>query len=98
MNNQRSIGNPEIEFRPEDHTYTHLATRRQVPSVTTILKVMGTYKGIDPEVLNYAAMRGTLAHRACELYDMEDLDIERLDQRLPVTSMGGLNSESARVL
>jgi hypothetical protein len=88
------VRNEHPEFQAEDHTYRHMATGRQVPSGTTILKVMGTYKDIDPETLSYAAMRGTYVHKACELYDMDDLDIERLDPPSPVMSTVGSSSGS----
>ncbi len=94
MNDLVRKGHPEIEFQAEDHTYRHLPSLRQVPSVTTILKVMGTYRDIDPETLSYAAMRGTHVHQACELYDMDDLDIERLDPPSPVMSTVGSSSGS----
>lgn len=72
--------NPEcIEFREEGHRYIHKPTGRDIPSVTQILGILDTYKGIDKSVLNYAAERGRAVHTACQLWDEDDLDLGSLD-------------------
>ena len=60
----------ELIFNEENHTY--LFRGAILPSVTTIMKPLSNvvYSHIDPEVLRFAANRGTKVHAATELYDL----------------------------
>lgn len=69
----------DIEFNPKCHEYIHKPTGRKVPSVTQILAEIRPYDGIDKGTLDNAAIRGSLVHRACELYDDNDLEITSID-------------------
>lgn len=57
-----------VEYDEETHTY--LADGVIVPSVTQVMgvKFWKKYAGIDKEVLNRAASRGTAIHAAIEMY------------------------------
>lgn len=64
------------------------------PRVTQILKSCGFYDGlshINPEVLEYARNRGTLGHKARELYDNGNLDFDSLDEILRPYIEGWIN-------
>ena len=59
-----------------DHVYRDEAGV-QIPNVTSILKDAGL---IDTSFFDaYSRDRGTLVHRACALYDRDDLDMSSLD-------------------
>ncbi|HML99645.1 MAG TPA: hypothetical protein PKD75_14330 [Tepidiformaceae bacterium] len=49
------------------------------PRVTTVLKPLGDFSMVDPEVLAHAAERGTAVHLATALYDQNDLDEGSID-------------------
>ena len=67
----------ELEYIDETHTY--LVDGVIVPSITQILKVKfgNKYAGIDKDVLNRAAEKGTKVHEAieklCKIGEIEDL-------------------------
>ena len=70
---------PELEFDERKHIYT--VNGFFVPSVTTIMRPLSeeVYGGIDEEVLNRAAARGTAVHNAIENYikfGIEDISPE----------------------
>lgn len=70
-----------LEFDEESHTY--LVDGVIVPSVTQILKVRfgHKYDGINKEVLNRAAQRGTAIHKAIEEYckgKWDNLDVKEV--------------------
>ena len=58
----------ELSFDEEKHIYK--IEGQCLPSVTTVMKPMSSsyYKGIDEDVLNKAANRGTAIHNAIENY------------------------------
>ena len=58
-----------IQFNEQKHEYTLDGVK--VPSVTEILSpiTMSGYSKINPAVLEHAAMKGTLVHEWCEMYD-----------------------------
>lgn len=67
----------ELTFEERSHTY-HLEGV-QIPSVTTIMKPLSQeyYRGINQEVLEKAAQKGTAVHNAIENflnYGIEDID------------------------
>lgn len=59
---------PELSFDEKKHIYT--LNGFLIPSVTTVMKPLSddVYGGIDEEVLNKAAARGTAVHNAIENY------------------------------
>lgn len=69
-----------IEFDPDTHTYR--VDGAVVPSVTQILAPLHDFAGIPADVLDNAADRGTAVHKATELYDLELLDEESLDDEV----------------
>lgn len=66
-----------LTFEPVEHIYHYQGER--VPSVTQVLDVIDETWRVDPLVLQRAAERGVAVHRATELDDMGDLDIDDLD-------------------
>lgn len=70
---------PELMFDERKHIYT--VNGLFVPSVTTVMRPLSedVYGGIDEEVLNRAAARGTAVHNAIENYikfDIRDIPEE----------------------
>lgn len=59
----------EIQFDEAKHEY--FVDGKQVPGVTEILSPITAsgYSKINPAVLEHAAMKGTLVHEWCEMYD-----------------------------
>lgn len=68
---------PGLTFEPVEHVYHYRGER--VPSVTQVLDVIDETWRVDPLVLRAAAERGVAVHRATELDDDGDLDIDDLD-------------------
>jgi hypothetical protein len=69
---------PALRFDEAEHRY-YLGSR-ELPSVTTILKMAGL---LNPQhYTDFARERGALAHRALEWFDQGDLDESTLDDRL----------------
>lgn len=70
------INNDVLEYIDETHTY--LVNGVIVPSVTQILhKIFPTkYEGIDPEILQKAAKRGTYVHESIQVYEETGFDSE----------------------
>lgn len=69
----------DLEFDKESHIYK--VNGKELPSVTTILKKQGLtpdYTFTDP----WYAQRGTYIHRACELWDQDNLDEDGLDNEI----------------
>lgn len=72
-----TIKDYELEYIDETHTY--LVDGILVPSITQILKVKfgNKYAGIDKEILNRAAEKGTMVHEAieklCKTGEVDDL-------------------------
>lgn len=71
---------PELTFDEPTHTYR--LDGIVVPSVTSILKVLGGYEGIPQHILDKAAARGSAIHKATEFYDNDTLDWTSLDDEL----------------
>lgn len=66
---------PELEFKEKNHTYWLYGTR--IPSVSELMRPLSDsmYKGIDAEILDLAAERGSTVHEAIEnfaKYGIED--------------------------
>lgn len=67
----------DLLFEPDAHEYKYRGL--DVPSVTTILNPLYNFDGIPKDHVEYARLRGQAVHKACELYDQNDLDIDSLD-------------------
>jgi len=59
----------QLEFNEEKHEYSIDGVK--IPGVTEILSPITAsgYSKINPAVLEHAAMKGTLVHEWCEMYD-----------------------------
>lgn len=70
----------KLTFKESNHTY--LLDGAILPSVTTILRPLSNeiYNHIDPEILRFAADKGTKVHFATELYDT--FGIYEIDENL----------------
>ena len=65
------LNDSPIRYDAIEHTYT-APDGRLLSGITRVLKErlgLGTYAGVDPEVLKRAAERGTEVHRLCEEWD-----------------------------
>ena len=65
------LNDSPIRYDAIEHTYT-APDGRLLSGITRVLKErlgLGTYAGVDPEVLKRAAERGSEVHRLCEEYD-----------------------------
>ncbi len=69
-----------LTFDPVKHEYRD--GDRVIPSVTQILAPLSDFSFVDADVLSAAQEFGTAVHRACELYDLQQLDIDALDPEL----------------
>jgi hypothetical protein len=71
-----------LTFNAEDHSYYLDGVR--LPSVTQILRGVGLidFSHVPPERLEASMKFGTAVHRACELYDFNNLDEASLDPAL----------------
>lgn len=65
-------------------THTYRFEERVVPSVTQVLKASGIidYSMIPQDVLQHKAALGTAVHKACELFDLDDLDESSLTEEV----------------
>lgn len=70
----------KIQFDEARHVY--FFDGRAVPSVTQVLKPMQNFDFVKPEVLQAAADFGTAVHMACELDDLDELDMDSVDHAL----------------
>ena len=59
-------------YRDEDHQYW--INGESVPSVTQVVDQLHNFSGGNQEALARAAARGTLIHKACELFILGTLD------------------------
>jgi len=76
-----------LQFDEASHRYT--LAGGVLPSVTTVLKPLYDFRGIDPDVLHAKAAIGTAVHRACELLDKDDLDDESDEGRAALEPIAG---------
>lgn len=65
-----------IQFIEDGHTY--LLDGNPVPSVTEILKPLVDLGRVPPETLEYKRSLGKAVHKAIDLYEHQDLDVETL--------------------
>lgn len=66
----------DLEFEPDSHVYTFGG--EIVPSVTGIISGLYDFSFVDRATLSAAADFGTAVHRACELRDLQNLDMDSL--------------------
>lgn len=67
-----------LSFDADTHTYA--LDGRRLPSVTQVMdSTVTNYAGIPPAILEYKSALGVAVHRACELYDIDDLDESSID-------------------
>ncbi len=78
---------PTVKFSPKDHRY--FVDGRPVPSVTTVLPA--NFDFVKPEYLKAAAELGTAVHKTIELYELDQLDIDNLDDVLRPYLDGWIN-------
>jgi hypothetical protein len=71
---------PQIDFDPDSHSYK--AFGKTQPSVTTILGLANSFEFVDKGLLDRAAKFGTAVHKATQLYDEHNLNIDTLDVAL----------------
>lgn len=69
-----------LTFEEATHTYRYNGV--VVPSVTQVLKPVMDLSFVDPDVLAAASAFGTAVHKACELDDLDELDVGSLDPAL----------------
>lgn len=69
-----------IEFKESTHQY--FVDGKEYPSVTTILHSLNDFSFVNKELLDRAARFGSAVHRATELYDQNELDIDSMDDAL----------------
>lgn len=65
-----------LTFDEAKHEYT--VDGRVIPGVTTILAPLMDFSMVDPALLEAGRQLGSAVHRATELYDQDDLDLETL--------------------
>ena len=71
---------PGLTFDEAAHVYRFNGV--VVPGVTGILKPLIDFTGVPPAVLEAASAFGTAVHKACELWDLDELDEDQLDAAL----------------
>jgi hypothetical protein len=75
-----------IGFDEDTHTYTLPDGRPVRANVTKILRatiLAPLYRGIDPEVIERAGIRGSYVHEACLLADTHELDVHDMHDTHP---------------
>lgn len=65
-----------LTFNADLHEYRWRG--KVVPSVTQVLDGLHSFAGVPWEVLEAARARGTAVHTACQFFDEDDLDEDRL--------------------
>ena len=66
----------QIDFDSENHQYK--VDGQQRPSVTQVLSIANSYKWVNKNILDKAGKFGTAVHKATELYDHNNLNMESL--------------------
>lgn len=70
-----------LEFDPVAHIYR--VNGKIVPNVTKVLDTtLVDFSMVKPSDLEFARVRGVAVHRACELYDRDDLNWDTLDPQI----------------
>lgn len=68
-----------MEFNFDAHSHTYTLDDEVLPSVTAIIKPIQSYAKIPKSVLEHARQMGVATHKAVELWNEGDLDIDSLD-------------------
>jgi|SRR6185369_461720 len=68
-----------MTFRFDEAEHRYWLGDRELPSVTTIIKPATDYGPVPAKTLDFARDRGGAVHRACELFDLDDLVEDSLD-------------------
>lgn len=66
----------------DQDTHTYTLGDQMIPCVSEIISPLTDFSMIPPAVLEYKTMIGIHVHKACELYDLDDLVIDTLDPAL----------------
>lgn len=69
-----------LHFDAETHTYT--LDGRRLPSVTEVLAPLIDYSRVPQDVLEAARVFGSHVHKACDLFNRDELDFDSLDPAL----------------
>ena len=86
----QAYGPADVAYDPATHT-SRLPDGRNVPHVTTVLKAVGlsqdfiALSDMTPRIAEFVRMgglRGTAVHADCHAYDDNDLDWDRVDERV----------------
>lgn len=64
----------ELKFNPDTHTYTY--GELELPSVTQVLKMLGGKYNPNKKLAEEYMARGTYIHKACEMYEKDELDLD----------------------
>lgn len=71
----------DLYFDEARHEYTYKGAL--VPGVTSVIdNILSQFDGVPEHQLKAARERGTAVHRACALYDLDDLVMDSLDPRI----------------
>lgn len=70
-----------FEFDARRHEYRYAGV--VVPGVTSLLEGLHSLQAVPRDVLEAAKKRGSRVHRACELFDLDDLDESSFVQDFP---------------
>lgn len=63
----------------DEATHTYRLDGVVLPSVTTIMKPLYDFSFVNELTLEIASKRGVEVHKACEMYDLDDLDESSLE-------------------
>lgn len=87
-----------IKLDESTHTYTR-DDGAIIPGVTSSLKILGLYEGVDEETLNYKAAIGRAAHKCVELIYKRRLDWDSVHEAvMPYAIQAGKFMDEAKNL
>lgn len=69
----------QLTFIAATHTYKLEPSGEVLPSVSEVISPLVDLSGIPSATLAFASARGVAVHKACELYDLGELDMDSLD-------------------
>lgn len=68
----------DLIFQEDEHKY--YLNEQEIPSVTTILRLITDFEKINKEDLDFACWRGSQVHRISELIDKNLIDLKRVEE------------------